>query len=140
MPIDKQALADFIGAVRKDESSYKGAGARAKRMQRVVGATGTGTPLRGELVEAITGTHGISEDPADNRFYKTRTAEMFRGLLSDEEVNNLLDGEGGPQVGLQKIAALLYERLGKLGVNEQFRGEFLGDVMNRFEARLKGQR
>lgn len=140
MPIDKQALADFIGSVRADEAKYKGSAAKFAAARKVIAATGEGTGQRHDLMSAIAGIHGISESPDANKFAETRTAEMLRGLISEAEINHFIDGPYPVDEGLQKMAALLYERLGKLGVNEKFRGEFLGDVMNRFEAKLANRR
>ena len=139
MPLDKKAVGDFIGTVRRDESAYKAAADRAARMRRVISAAGPGSGETERLASAIAGVRGIGEDPGANQFGGTRTADLFRGLLTEEEVSAALNGEGGPDVGLQKIAVMLYDRLGKLGVGEKMRGEFLGDVMNRLEARLAGK-
>ena len=136
MPIDPQALRDFIGSVRADESKYYGNAGRAGRAQKVLSAPGKGTAQQYALLSAIAGIRGIDEDPAANKFAGTRTADIFRGLITEQEIDHFIDGPYETEEGLQKMAALLYERLGKIGVNEKFRGEFLGDVMNRFEASL----
>ena len=132
MPIDQKALGEFIGTVRGDEAAYAASAARAERMRRVLAANASGD----QLPSAIARVRAVGEKPGSNPFMDTRTADMLRGLISDDEVHSFLHGEGGPDVGLQKIAALIDSRLQKMGVNERVRGAFLGEVMDKFEARL----
>jgi len=139
MPIDKHAVGEFIGTVRGDEAAYLARASRAERMRRVLSAAGPGSAQTERLASAIAGVRGIAEDPGSNPYEGTRTADIFKGLLTEDEVRAQLNGKGGPDAGLQRIAVILYDRLGKLGVGEKMRGEFLGEVMNRLEARLAGK-